>query len=70
MLCAACWRCSYEGLSDDAGEKAQIGRDIGDSACVLIMRNHGYCCVGATVGEVRAHVRTVRGRLSSRAAYS
>ena len=41
----------YEGLSTDLSEQDQIARDIGDKACVLLMRNHGYCTTGATVGE-------------------
>ena len=28
----------YEGLSTDLDEQAQIARDIGDKACVLLMR--------------------------------
>lgn len=41
----------YEGLSTDLNEQAQIARDIGKTACVLVMRNHGYCTTGETVGE-------------------
>ena len=46
----------YEGLSDDAEgeEKRRIAEDMrlgGPSASVLVMRNHGYCTVGRTVGE-------------------
>ena len=46
----------YEGLSDDAEgeEKRRIAEDMrmgGPKTSVLVMRNHGYCTVGSTVGE-------------------
>ena len=41
----------YEGLSTELSEQAQIARDLGEKACVLLMRNHGFCTTGSTVGE-------------------
>ena len=42
----------WEGVSTDGDEKARLGRDMGPSPYhTLIMRNHGACTVGATLGE-------------------
>ena len=41
---------SWEGLSDDANEKASLGRDLG-GAHTLVMRNHGVAVVGGSIGE-------------------
>eukprot|EP01047_Picozoa_sp_COSAG01_P039699 COSAG01_NODE_3296_length_6298_cov_2.497500_6_plen_134_part_00 len=41
----------YEGISDDVAEKELIMDSLGGTASVLIMRNHGYCTLGKTVGQ-------------------
>lgn len=41
----------YQGVSDDAAEQQSIANDIGSCASVLVMRNHGFCTVGCSVGE-------------------
>ena len=41
----------WEGLSDDYDERSRIAAALGPSAHTLIMRNHGACTVGASVGE-------------------
>mmetsp|Transcript_17846 Transcript_17846/g.26715 ORF Transcript_17846/g.26715 Transcript_17846/m.26715 type:complete len:237 (+) Transcript_17846:1-711(+) len=47
----------WEGISDDFDEQKRLSENLGDSALTLIMRNHGACTMGATVGEawVRAY---------------
>ena len=42
----------WEGLSDDDDEKERIGAALGQVAHTLIMRNHGACTTGSTVGQV------------------
>ena len=41
----------YDGISDHAEEKNLIMDAIGTNNSVLVMRNHGVCTVGRTVGE-------------------
>ena len=41
----------YDGISDDLNEKQLIMEAIGTTNSVLIMRNHGFCTTGRTVGE-------------------
>ena len=42
---------NWEGVANDYDERASIAADLGPSAHTLIMRNHGACTVGRTVGE-------------------
>jgi len=41
----------WEGLSDDYSEKQRIVQSLGKEAHTLIMRNHGSCCLGESVGQ-------------------
>eukprot|EP00750_Incisomonas_marina_P015968 INCI18822.1.p1 GENE.INCI18822.1~~INCI18822.1.p1 ORF type:complete len:418 (-),score=53.30 INCI18822.1:191-1321(-) len=41
----------WEGLSDDADEQSRIAAAFGPIAHTLIMRNHGACTVGSSVGQ-------------------
>ena len=41
----------WGGVSDDYDECARIAAALGPTAHTLIMRNHGACTVGRTVGE-------------------
>mmetsp|Transcript_143558 Transcript_143558/g.459151 ORF Transcript_143558/g.459151 Transcript_143558/m.459151 type:complete len:507 (-) Transcript_143558:48-1568(-) len=47
----------WEGLSDDPAEAEHIGAAVKGTASVLLMRNHGFCTFGASIGEawVRAY---------------
>ena len=40
-----------EGVSDDLGEQERIASSLGTEAHTLIMRNHGACCTGSSVGQ-------------------
>lgn len=42
----------WEGLSDDIDEQSRIAAAFGPTAHTLIMRNHGACTVGDSVGQV------------------
>ena len=42
----------WEGVSDDSAEAERLGKNVKDtSICCLIMYNHGFCALGATLGE-------------------
>jgi len=47
----------WEGISEDFAEQERISKSIGPSAMTLIMRNHGACTLGRSIGEawVRAY---------------